>query len=236
MLTLGIYQKYDPLQDGISCVELIDSMGNDGSIVKAARVSTGKDNQEPDEEKDSKLIKYLLVNKHWSPFECCYVTFHVALPIFVARQWIRHKSWSFSEISRRYTSENIQFYFPSIWQGQDSKNKQSSTTALSKNTCDYASKLLKASVNQAYETYNMLIDRGISREEARLVLPLNLYTRWYATAPLRSVIHWHQLRADSHSQSHIQAYASAISEIMLQLFPITWRLYLEERSKATRLD
>src|SRR5947207_13987473 len=119
--------KFDPLGDGISCLELIDSMGSDQSIVRAARVSYQRDHVEPNEEKDSKLIRFMMTHNHGTPFEHTSVTFHVALPIFIARQWIRHRiGVSFNEVSRRYTSDDIQFFYPREWRLQDKKNKQGS--------------------------------------------------------------------------------------------------------------
>src|SRR5688572_28824505 len=119
-----MHTKFDPLGDGISLVELIDSMGNDQSIVRAARVSYQRDHIEPDAEKDARLIRFMLTHNHGTPFEHTSVTFHVALPLFVARQWIRHRiGVSYNEVFRRYTAEDIDFYYPEYWRPQDTKNK-----------------------------------------------------------------------------------------------------------------
>lgn len=223
---------YDPLGDGISCLELIDSMGDDQSIVKAARVSYQRDHIEADEERDEKLIRYMLSHAHGTPFEHTCVTVHVALPIFVARQWIRHRiGWSYNEVSRRYTADDIQFYYPQDWRPQDTKNKQGSID-LPIDASSHCTNVLREACEEAVKNFDHLIRQGVAKEMARMVLPVNLYTRWYATANVRSVMHWHTLRADPHAQWEVRVYADAMSKIMADLFPVTWKVYLELKEEG----
>lgn len=212
--------SYDPLNDGLSRLELVDSMGCDDSIVRAARVSySGDDTTGKDPERDRKLLRYLLDNGHTSPLEHTAVTFHVKCPLFVRSQWHRHRMASYNEVSRRYTSEEIEFYFPPLLRAQDTKNKQGSLESI-KNL--ELTSLLHDQTKMAYDAYQMLIDAGVGREQARMVLPQNLYTRFYYTANLHSILHFYRLRADEHAQWEIRVYAEAIGEIMSNLFPVTW--------------
>ncbi len=227
--------KFDPLGDGISLVELVDYMGSDESIVRAARVSYNRDDSTMDIEKDAKLIKYMITHGHGTPFEHNSITLNVTLPIFVARQWIRHRiGVSYNEISRRYTHEDIQFYIPAQWRSQDSKNKQGSNQINDLDFNGVWSDNLEIHCRASLRLYQDAIDYGIGNEMARLFLPVNLYTRWYFTANFRSILHWYTLRADSHAQWEIQQYARCIGEIMGKLFPMAWPIAVEwmEQQKA----
>lgn len=218
---------YDPLGDGISCVELIDWMGDDTSIVRAARVSYQRDNEQAGLPRDEKLIRYMLSHAHGTPFEHTSVTIHVALPIFVARQWIRHRiGWSFNEVSRRYTSEDIQVWIPDQLREQDKKNKQGSVGSIAfGDQTQYLIDELRSYCEAGVRLYNQMVKENVANELARICLPLNLYTRWYATANVRSIMHWHTLRADPHAQLEVQVYANAVCKIMEDLYPITWKAY-----------
>lgn len=222
-------KQFDPLQDGISLVEYVDHMGNDASVVRSARVSYAKDKTPFDPEKDRKLIKYLLDNNHGTPFEANSVTLNITLPIYIARQWIRHRvGVSFNEMSLRYTEATDSFYIPKQLYHQDKKNRQGSAEPLNHELNKDCLLAIGLCNKAAFDTYKTLIDSGVSKEHARMVLPVNLYTRWYFTFNLRSIMHWYSLRADLHAQLEIRKYADCISEIMRELFPISWSLFLEK--------
>lgn len=210
----------DVLNDGISDISIVDFMGSDDSVVRAARVSyqgDGKTGGDP--EKDAKLIKYMADHSHGTPFEHTAVTFHVACPIFVVRQWHRHRiGWSYNETSRRYTSDDVQIYTPDEWHKQDTKNKQGSSERVSN---PYLTAEYRKAVWQAYESYERLLKAGVAREEARMVLPQSTYTRFYATANLRSIAHFIGLRSDEHAQRHIRSYSNGMYELVKELFPIS---------------
>lgn len=215
-------RKLDPLGDGASVVELVDHMGNDASVVRAARVSFANDDQPFDAERDAKLIRYLADNRHGTPFEHTSVTFHVAAPIFVVRQWHRHRMFSYNEVSRRYTSEEIRFYAPGDqeWRAQGKSNRQSSEGRAGDSV--EAHFIYEEQVRSAKKAYYDMLDCGVAREQARMVLPQSLYTRMYVTGNLRSFAHFHGLRADEHAQPEIRVYAEAMGEILGDFFPISW--------------
>lgn len=205
------------LGDGIGAIEVIDHMGHDLTVVSRARASFIQDDKTgQDVEGDYKLLNFLANNKHETPFEMCVVTFLVECPIFVARQWHRHRMWSYSEASRRYTSEDIKFYIPEEFRGQSSNNKQGSEGSARSYEVE-----LQDNVDKAVALYNEMLDAGVAREQARMVLPSNLYTRFYATANLRSISHFIGLRSDPHAQAEIRAYSDAMLEKCKILFPVS---------------
>lgn len=218
----------DPLQDGKSLVELVQHMGSDEMIVRAARVSFANDKRPFEPESDAKLIRYLINNQHSSPLEHCYVTFHISCPLFVKYQWTRHRTWPYwnlNEVSRRYTSEDIEVWIPKELRGQAVKNRQAS-----EGVANNQARLLSAyreGVQDAVYIYNYLIDQGVAREQARAVLPEALYTRFYATANLHNIFHYHKLRDDEHAQPEIREYARCIGHITEELFPLAWLAYKE---------
>ena len=209
-------------------VTLIDMMGDDFSAVKAARVSYAKE-QSPDIERDRALIEYLMKNKHESPFEHITLTFHVKCPIFVARQWLRHRIGnSYNEISRRYTTKySEEFYLPDHIRVQDEENRQSSYICEDDNKKEQALLLIEESYKNAYETYQKLLKLGIAREMARIVLPVGEYTQFYWTSNIRSIMHFLNLRADGHAQYEIQLYAKAIAEIFSKVCPLSYTAFLK---------
>lgn len=219
--------KLDPLGDGISVVELVDHMGTDASVVRAARVSFANENEAHDPERDAKLIRYLADNRHGTPFEHTSVTFHVAAPIFVVRQWHRHRMFSYNEVSRRYTSEEIRFYAPGDqgWRAQAEKNRQASEGRAGDSV--QAQLIYEEQVRYAKKAYHDMLDCGVAREQARMVLPQSLYTRMYVTGNLRSYAHFHGLRADEHAQPEIRVYAEAMGEILAEIFPVSWAALTE---------
>lgn len=214
----------DPLGDGLSLVELVGHVGDDSSVVRSARVSFAGDGRPFDEERDGRLIRFLLENGHWSPFEHPHITLHVRCPIFVARQWMRHSSWSFNEISRRYTSEEIEFYVPRLWRGQSGSNRQASEGEVEIGSL---SKRYEEHLRDSLFLYRSLLERGAAREMARMVLPQSLYTRMYATASLRSALHFLSARLGEDAQHEIRLYAGSVSKILEGLFPVTLSCYRE---------
>ncbi|MBI5631479.1 MAG: FAD-dependent thymidylate synthase [Elusimicrobia bacterium] len=204
-------------------VRLIDFMGGDSGIVDAARVSYG--GKSKGEEADRKLISYLLQHSHMTPFEHSVFKFHVSCPIFVARQWFRHRFAAYNEISYRYTEVKDDFYIPAAWRAQDRKNKQGSVAA-----CELDQGALKAmfskQVEAALETYRSMVAAGVAREMARMVLPVNLYTEFYWTVNARSLMNFLSLRADAHAQWEIQQYAEAMASVFKDKMPWTWAAFL----------
>lgn len=197
-------------------VKLVDFMGGDVRAVSAARVSFGGTSK--GEERDKLLIKYLMENKHLSPFEHCYFQFHIKCPIFVARQWMRHRIASYNEISARYTEVKDEFYLPTAFRVQDISNRQGS---IESDKLDNAalSKIYEEAIEQSYQAYQKLLKAGVAREMARGILPVAQYTQFYWTVNLRSLLNFISLRADSHAQYEIRVYANAIKEIVKQKMP-----------------
>lgn len=195
--------------------ELVDSMGDDLSVVQAARVSTGSGTK--GEEADKKLINYLMRHSHTSPFEQVTFKFHVKCPIFVARQWMRHRTWSYNEMSGRYMELPREFYNPSVWRAQDTANKQGS---LPYNGDTY---WVKGAYEEALawceRAYQSLLDNGVARELARMVLPLSTYTEFYGTVNLHNLFRFLKLRLDSHAQPEIQVYAQALLMLITPIVP-----------------
>ena len=208
--------------ESFGSVELIDSMGDDLSIIRAARVSYGKTpGEEFDEQKDGRLMRYLLKNGHWSPFEHTSLTFRVECPIFIARQWMRHRSWSFNEYSARYKEVGDRFYFPHVWRKQSKDNKQMSEGQLNTSDSQDADRVVESLLFQAQDTYRHLLRLGVSREQARAFLPVGAYTEFYATASIRSVLHFLEQRLHPHAQQEIRHLAELVLRDTKQKFPHT---------------
>jgi thymidylate synthase (FAD) len=204
-------------------VRLVDHMGSDLSIVRNARVSydaewrTGKD-----EGKDAKLLDYLVKNKHTSPLEAVTFTFDVKAPIFVLRQWMRHRTWSFSEISARYTELPEEFYVPELDQitTQAPANKQM-RTLVQHPAAAMAQRLIREQNEAAFERYRLLINAGIPRELARSVLPVGTYSHMFATVNLLNLFRFLSLRQHEHSQYEIRVYADAMLNLIEPIVPVT---------------
>jgi thymidylate synthase (FAD) len=209
-------------------VRLIEFMGGDQRAVESARVSFGSVSK--GEAADRKLIEYLLEHGHFSPFEHSVFQFHIKCPIFVARQWMRHRIASYNEISARYTEVHDEFYFPSEFRAQDRSNRQGSLQSSSldqKRMLDIYDKAIKS----AYASYKELLDAGAAREMARMVLPVSQYTQFHWTINARSLLNFINLRADSHAQWEIRRYAEAIQEIFKGKMPWTWEAYSKLNDK-----
>lgn len=204
-------------------VKLVDFMGSDSSIVEAARVSYAGKSKGP--EKDKKLLFYLMEHKHLSPFEQVVFKFHVKTPIFVARQWHRHRIGSYNEISARYTEVAEEFYFPKEWRAQDLKNKQGSVKG------DIDSHLIGRSFEmwcaEAHDHYERLLALGVAREMARMILPVNMYTEYYWAVNARSLMNFINLRADVHAQAEIREYANALAKILKDKCPWTFEAFMK---------
>lgn len=213
----------DLLNDGF--IHLVDSMGDDMSAVRAARVSYGKKTK--GKEADKKLIDYLLENKHETPFEMITFTFHVRCPLFIARQWFRHRIGSFNEVSRRYTTVNAtDFWFPESWRTNDRANKQSSSSLeMSDEEVLYLHKIYNDALDESKKTYEQLIEAGVAREQARAVLPMAAYTEFYWSVNARSLFNFLRLRMHESAQEEIQVYANRILEIVKPIAPWTFECF-----------
>lgn len=197
----------------------------DAQIVRAARVSYDKGTKTVRD--DEKLIRYLIRNEHWSPFEMVEFKFHVKAPIFVARQWFRHRTGNVNEISGRYSVLEDEFYIPEKWRLQDTKNRQGSQGELGGLTNEYATDAYTEALDYAYKAYEALLSAGVAREMARMVLPLSTYTQFYWKQDLRNLLHFLKLRLDEHAQWEIREYAKAILSLIEPLVPVTVKAWKE---------
>ena len=222
--------KVDLYGDGIGSVELVQHMGTDLTIVNAARVSFGKQKEEMDE-KDKKLVRYLIKHRHTSTLEHNVVTFRFVVPLFVRSQHHRHRTWSYNEISRRYTAENLRFYEPQSFRTQSESNRQASNLDEINPVIipdladtDFGVRASCAIAQHHYRSvnlYNTLMARGVCREQARGVLPQNLYTEYYGTCNLNNLIKFINLRTHSGAQWEIQKVAQACLDIVESFWPIS---------------
>jgi thymidylate synthase (FAD) len=210
--------RIDVLDHGF--IRLVDSMGDDLSIVRAARVSFDAAwRAGEDAGSDARLIRYLWTNAHTSPFESVEFQFEVKAPIFVLRQWHRHRTWSFSELSARYCELNEQFYVPSPDQiGAQSADTKQARIAAEPDTI--ASTLIRAACESAFRTYRELLARGVPRELARSILPVSTYSHMFAKVDLRNLFHFLQLRCDAHAQYEIRVYAEALLSLIKPIVPV----------------
>ncbi len=220
-------------------IEVVDKLGSDLTVVNSARVSFGK-RKTKFEEKDKILVQYLAENKHWSPFRHIIVQFHVKAPEFVMRQWYKHvvgietsssyptKDHAWNEISGRYVPVQ-DFYYPAKWRKQSEDNKQASEGEIPEQ--ETAHKILNDTMDYLNLQYNKLLELGIAKEQARIILPLNQFTEVYWTASFQAVMNFISLRDDSHAQWEIREYAIAMKEFMLELFPETTKIWLETIGK-----
>ena len=227
--------------DKIGSVSLVAHMGTDLTIVNSARVSFGNKKTELDD-KDRRLIKFLVKHKHTSTFEHNVVTFKFVVPLFVRSQHHRHRTWSYNEISRRYTEKNMDFYLPSSFRTQHKSNRQASnpeelvdpkvwdeeTGILAKSSMTM-SELLQIRTRDCLDTYHMMLERGVCREQARMVLPQNLYTEYYGTCNLSNLLKFIDLRTHEGAQWEIQKVADACLDIASELWPVAVASYREQK-------
>jgi thymidylate synthase (FAD) len=193
----------------------------DQRVVEAARVSTNRRSTAQTNLGNEKLLRYLAVNRHSSPFEKVRFEFHVKAPLFVARQWMRHRMGSFAEISARYAELPKEFYVPEKQrvQAQSSANKQASGHPLPEAEASAAMKILTEHCQDSYSRYQYLLSLGVSRELSRMVLPVNIYTEFWWTVDLHNLVHFIRLRDDAHAQHEIQVYARALKELAATVAP-----------------
>ena len=228
--------KIELYDDGIGAVEYVEHMGSDLTIVNSARVSFGKHKEELDE-KDKKLIKYLVEHKHTSTFEHNLVTFRFVVPLFIRSQHHRHRTWSYNEISRRYTDFDLKFYEPEQFRTQHKTNRQASNSdsidpIVFPDLSDpkfgiTASDCVKQHHEQSLSLYNKLMAKGVCREQARGILPQNLYTEYYGTCNLSNLLKFIELRTHSGAQWEIQQVARACLDIAESLWPVAVGTYRE---------
>jgi thymidylate synthase (FAD) len=215
----GILDKEFPVLDK-GFVRLVDYLGGDERVIQSARVSYGEGTKSYRE--DAALIDYLLRNSHTSPFEQVVLTFHVKLPIFVARQWVRHRTARLNEISGRYSILKDDFYMPKAEDValQSTDNRQGrSAEALGPALAKKIRSALADGQKSAYAAYSSFVDEGIARELARINLPLSLYTEWYWQIDLHNLFHFLKLRLDAHAQKEIRLYAEVLLEIAKKVAP-----------------
>ncbi len=229
--------------DKIGSVSLVAHMGTDLTIVNSARVSFGNTKTELSD-KDRRLIKFLVKHKHTSTFEHNVVTFKFVVPLFIRSQHHRHRTWSYNEISRRYTEKNMDFYLPKQFRTQHRSNRQASNPDELINPGVWEegwgqmstynmtmSELLEIKTNECLETYKTLLEKGVCREQARMILPQNLYTEYYGTCNLSNLLKFIDLRTHEGAQWEIQKVAEACLDIASDLWPVAVSSYREQKNE-----
>ena len=228
-------------EDAIKCldkgfVRLVDSMGGDDAIVQSARVSYGQGTSKVSQ--DRGLIRYLMRHRHTTPFEMVEFKFHCKMPIFVARQWVRHRTANINEYSLRYSEARDEFYFPDPEhiQFQSALNKQGRMgevpDELKQKVLDY----FKEISDRSFAMYSELNEAGVARELARSLLPVNLYTEWYWKNDLHNLLHFISLRSDSHAQYEIRVYSDAMAESVRKVAPFAWEAFQDYVVKGMRFS
>lgn len=218
-------------------VRVIDYMGSDDSVVQSARVSYGRGTKTSLE--DAGLIDFLMMNHHTTPFEACTIKLHVKCPIFVARQWLRHRTQSYNEYSARYSIVDKDFYLPDLSRvaKQSSTNKQGSGEALQEEQAEDILTEMLLTCQMAYDYYqDFMTDRGVSRELARIILPQNMYTEFYTVVNLHNLLNFVRLRADKHSQFEIRAYAEVIVNILKLWCPMSYKSFVNHVLEGRNLS
>ena len=229
-------------------IRVIDYMGDDTSIVQAARVSYGKGTKKVST--DSGLIKYLMRHWHSTPFEMCEIKYHIKLPIFIARQWIRHRTANVNEYSARYSILDKEFYLPKAEHlaAQSQNNRQGRGQVLEGDKAKKVLDLLKSDAEQTYKNYEMMLNEkydgstidknspGLARELARMNLTLNTYTQWYWKTDLLNLMNFIRLRADTHAQYEIRAYADVMLNTLKKWVPTTYEAFLDYRIGGIELS
>jgi thymidylate synthase (FAD) len=228
-------QKLNVLDHGF--IRVVDYMGDDAAVVQAARVSYGSGTKTVNE--DQGLINYLMRKWHTTPFEMCELKIHVKLPIFVARQWVRHRTASINEYSARYSVMEREFYVPEPQdvQTQSVTNKQGRDVRLPVDLAEEYCDRVKINANEAFDEYKLFLDYGVARELARIDLPLGTYTEWYWKVNLHNLMHFLQLRTDPHAQWEIRQYADVICNYILPKWvPMVTQAYAKYRAGAVSLS
>ncbi len=238
-----LYLAHEVLDHGF--VRVIDYMGDDAAIVQAARVSYGAGTKHV--QNDEGLIRYLMRHWHSTPFEMCEIKLHVKLPVFVARQWIRHRTANVNEYSARYSVLDREFYIPAPDQlaAQSVINNQGRGAVLEGAEAARVLEVLKRDANTAYDHYEEMLSQaqpdgtpqqGLARELARMNLPANIYTQWYWKVDLHNLFHFLRLRADPHAQYEIRVYAEAICRVVADWVPLAFAAFEDYRMGGTTLS
>lgn len=233
-----LYKAIPVLDHGF--VRVIDYMGDDAAICQAARVSYGKGTKSV--QNDEGLIRYLMRHWHSTPFEMCEIKLHVKLPVFVARQWIRHRTANVNEYSARYSILDREFYIPArdALAAQSKVNNQGRGDALDGEEADRVLRYLRDDAMRAYDHYEEMIgtegQQGLARELARMNLPANIYTQWYWKVDLHNLLHFLRLRADEHAQYEIRVYADAICQVVADWVPAAFKAFEDYRMGGANLS
>lgn len=241
-----LYKPFPVLDHGF--VRIVDYMGDDSAIVQAARVSYGKGTKKQTE--DKALIHYLMRHRHTTPFEMCEIKFHIKLPIFVAREWVRHRTANINEYSARYSIMDREFYTPTpdVLGKQSLVNRQGRGEILNSEEAEKVLHLLKRDAAQCYDTYEDLLNEkeggtvfkpgelGLARELARINLPVNAYTQWYWKIDLHNLFHFLSLRADPYAQHEIQVYAKTMLALVEKWVPTACAAFMEYRLKGRSIS
>ncbi|MFP4405081.1 FAD-dependent thymidylate synthase [Rhodosalinus sp.] len=233
-----LYTAYPVLDHGF--VRVIDYMGDDAAIVQAARVSYGAGTRHVSN--DEGLIRYLMRHWHSTPFEMCEIKLHVKLPVFVARQWIRHRTANVNEYSARYSILDREFYIPAPEQlaAQSTVNNQGRGELLEPAEAARVLEILKGDAARCYDHYEAMISddgqQGLARELARMNLPANIYTQWYWKTDLHNLFHFLRLRSDAHAQYEIRVYAEEIGRLVADWVPLAWQAFLDYRVGGATLS
>jgi len=241
-----LYEAIPVLDHGF--VRVVDYMGDDSSIVQSARVSYGKGTKKVST--DSGLIKYLMRHRHSTPFEMCEIKYHVKLPIFIARQWIRHRTANVNEYSARYSILDKEFYMPSKdnLAAQSASNRQGRGDLINGKQAEDILNILKEDAERTYDNYELMLNerfdgttidknnKGLARELARMNLTLNTYTQWYWKTDLLNLLNFLSLRADNHAQYEIRAYANVMIESLKKWVPVTFDAFMDYRVGGMELS
>ncbi|MEO1458651.1 MAG: FAD-dependent thymidylate synthase [Pseudomonadota bacterium] len=220
-------------------VRVVDYMGDDAAVVQAARVSYGRGTKAARD--DAGLIRYLMRHWHSTPFEMCEIKLHVKLPVFVARQWIRHRTANVNEYSARYSILDREFYVPAPEHlaAQSVSNRQGRGAVLEGEKAARVLEILRDDAARSYDHYEEMLDPegpGLARELARMTLPASIYTQWYWKTDLHNLLHFLRLRADAHAQYEIRAYAEAIGDMVRDWVPETWRAFEDYRLNGAQIS
>lgn len=233
-----LYTAHPVLDHGL--VRVIDYMGDDSAITQAARVSYGRGTKSVSN--DEGLIRYLMRHWHSTPFEMCEVKFHIKLPVFVARQWIRHRTANVNEYSARYSILDREFYIPQPEQlaAQSTANHQGRGQSLQGEEAARVLDLLREDAMRSYDNYEAMLSQegqqGLARELARMNLPANIYTQWYWKVDLHNLFHFLRLRADAHAQYEIRTYADTIGQIVKDWVPFAYAAFEDYRLGGVQLS
>lgn len=224
-------KEFKVLDKGL--IRVVDVMGDDDAIVDSARISYGKGTKTKNQNRG--LIRYLMKHRHTSPFEMCEIKLHLKMPIFVARQWIRHRTASLNEYSARYSILEDDFYIPTLEDisKQSSINNQGRGDAIEEGQAKKIQADFEEASKKAYQTYQDMLDQGVARELARSILPTNIYTSLYWKIDLHNFLHFIALRADHHAQLEIRKYAEVMLDIVKEWVPLVYEAFMDYRVNST---